>query len=240
METHRNEKYFVSFNSTLFYKMGRVALGQYLYNLISYIKLNASSLLLISFSVPSQLAFFNVGKTMAGALTRLVPNAVNTIIYPEMANLTDSKNALKLLTRSYRVTLVLLCISALPVLLTSKVLIIMLYGETFIQAYLPLNITLISFVLHRACLIFGSYLSSCGRTSLLSILMIPGLVVQIFVFIFYYSDAGAYGASVSLLYGVVTTHIVILIYFLAFEGCKVKQFVPIYSDFISLLVEFKK
>ena len=227
---HKNHKSLVRFNSVLFYEMVKVAIGQYIYNFVTFLKLNIGSLLLIFFAGPSQVAFFNIGKTMADGVTRLVPTAVNTVIYPEMSHQIDSDKTMLLLIDSYRVILVLLVLTAVPVLFISKVLIISIYGLEYNSAVVPFNITLISYVLYRASLIFASYFSAVGRTKVLAGLMIPGPILQVALFIGFFADSGAFGASISLLIGVILTHIILLTYFLIFEDCKVTHFVPRSSD----------
>ena len=234
-QVHMSEHFFVKFDLVLFKKMAKFSLGQYSYNLISYLKLNIGSLFLIAFSGPIQIAFFNIGKTMADAITRLVPNAVNIIIYPELSNMLDPQEALELLIQSYRVTLSLLLLMALPVLLFSEFLILTLYGEAFEGAVLPFNITLVSFVFHRSSLIFASYFSSFGRTGILATMIAPGLALQTIVFIFYFSDAAAFGASCSFLVGVALTHAIMVLYFNLFHKCEVKSFIPRISDFKDII-----
>ena len=60
--------------------------------------------------------------------------------------------------------------------------------------------------------------------------MVPGPILQVALFIGFFSGSGAYGASISLLIGVIFTHTIILTYFLIFEDCKVTHFVPRSSD----------
>ena len=167
---------------------------------------------------------------MADGITRLVPTAVNTVIYPEMSQQIDSDKTMSLLIESYRVILVLLVLTAVPVLFISKVLITSIYGLEYSSAVVPFNITLISYVLYRASLIFASYFSAVGRTGVLAGLMVPGPILQVALFIGFFSGSGAYGASISLLIGVIFTHTIILTYFLIFEDCKVTHFVPRSSD----------
>jgi len=227
---HKKHKFLARFDSDLFYEMVKVSIGQYFYNFVTFLKLNIGSLLLIFFSGPTQVAFFNVGKTMADGITRLVPTAVNTVIYPEMSRHLDSDKTMLLLIESYRVILVILFLTAVPVLFISKALITSIYGSDFRSAVVPFNITLISYVLYRASLIFASYFSAVGRTKVLAGLMVPGPILQVCLFIGFFTDSGASGASISLLIGVILTHIILLTYFLIFENCKLTHFVPRSSD----------
>ena len=234
-KVHVSVRFFVKFDLILFKEMAKFSLGQYSYNLLSYLKLNIGSLFLIAFSGPIQIAFFNIGKTMADAITRLVPNAVSIVIYPELSNISDPQKALALLIQSYRMTVSLLLLMSLPVLFLSEFLILTLYGEAFEGAVLPFNITLVSFVFHRSSLIFASYFSSFGRTGILATMIAPGLALQTIVFIFYFSDAAAFGASCSFLVGVALTHAIMVLYFNLFHKCEVKSFIPRISDFKDII-----
>ena len=227
---HKSHKLLVRFNSILLYEMVNVAIGQFIYNFVTFLKLNIGSLLLIFFSGPSQVAFYNIGKTIADGVTRLVPTAVNTVIYPEMSGQVDRDKTMPLLIESYRVILVFLVITAVPFLFISEVLVTSIYGLEFRSAVVPLNIMLISYVLYRASLIFASYFSAVGRTRALAGLMVPGPILQVGLFVGVFSDSGAYGATMSLLIGVCFTHIITLSYFIIFEDCKVSSFVPQSSD----------
>lgn len=206
------------FNNRLALDMAKYSAYQYLNSLISYFQANITSLISALFLLPSQVAFYSLGKSISEISTRMVPTAINTVLFPQVSRSIDGD--VELVNRSFRVTFFLLFTSSAVLVIIIRPLIIFLYGDAFLQSVLPFLIIIPGVVLSQSASVIRSYFAGVGRPDLLPKISLVPLVVQIILATYLVSEYGLVGAAISFSSSSIILSLITIIIYLKFSNTK--------------------
>ena len=164
-------------------------------NMLWLMNLRFDFILLGALAGPAVLGIYAVASKFA-ELMRLVPTAINYVLYPRFAHLEPEKataEARKLLPRALALTLVMtpfvaaFCYVALPIL----------YGEAFEGAVLPAEIIIIGLSIEGGAAVASAYLLGSGRPGLNSVGMGVGAAITLTLDVILIPRYGAMGGAVT-------------------------------------------
>jgi methionyl-tRNA formyltransferase/O-antigen/teichoic acid export membrane protein len=182
-------------------------------NLLWLMNLRFDFLLLGALSGPTVLGIYAVASKFA-ELMRLVPTAVNYVLYPRFARLGRQgavRDARHLLPRSTALTLVLTPIVAVA----SAIVLPIMYGSQFRAAVLPAEIILIGLSVEGAAAVTSAFLLGIGRPGLNSWGMAAGVAVTVSMDVVLIPRYGARGAALTSAVAYLTTTVVLSLIFRA-------------------------
>jgi O-antigen/teichoic acid export membrane protein len=226
------EKLKPNLNIKLMCEMAKYATYHYIGGLIGYFQNSVTSLIAAVYIVPAQVAFYAVGKSICEIATRMVPVAVNTILYPRVSRAEEPTDSRMLVARLFRVTLLILCVSSSVLAMVIKPVVFVLYGSEYYPLIGPFLIMIPGVVLVQSASVISSYFSGSGRPDLLPKISILPLLFQIAVAVILIPKYGVYGASVSFVLSAVLYFVAQVFCFLGFSGLKVKAVVIQWSDVV--------
>jgi lipopolysaccharide/colanic/teichoic acid biosynthesis glycosyltransferase/O-antigen/teichoic acid export membrane protein len=170
---------------------GRGQLG----NMLWLMNLRFDFILLGALAGPAVLGIYAVASKVA-ELMRLVPTAINYVLYPRFARLGASRatsEARRLLPQSTAVTLVLT-----PILLVAAYVgLPIVYGPAFRSAVLPAEIIIIGLSVEGAAAVASAYLVGRGHPGLNSVGMGIGATITVTLDIILIPRLGALGGAIT-------------------------------------------
>jgi lipopolysaccharide/colanic/teichoic acid biosynthesis glycosyltransferase/O-antigen/teichoic acid export membrane protein len=164
-------------------------------NLLWLMNLRFDFILLGALAGPAVLGIYAVASKFA-ELMRLVPTAINYVLYPRFARLGPEQataEARKLLPRAMSLTLVMtpflavFCYVALPIL----------YGRAFHGAVLPAEVITVGLSIEGAAAVASAYLLGSGRPGLNSVGMGVGAAITLALDVLLIPRYGAMGGAVT-------------------------------------------
>jgi lipopolysaccharide/colanic/teichoic acid biosynthesis glycosyltransferase/O-antigen/teichoic acid export membrane protein len=164
-------------------------------NMLWLMNLRFDFILLGALAGPAVLGIYAVASKFA-ELMRLVPTAINYVLYPRFARLEPGEataEARKLLPRAMALTLVMtpflaaFCYVALP----------LLYGRAFQGAVLPAEVIIVGLSIEGAAAVASAYLLGSGRPGLNSVGMGVGAVITLTLDVMLIPRYGAMGGAVT-------------------------------------------
>jgi lipopolysaccharide/colanic/teichoic acid biosynthesis glycosyltransferase/O-antigen/teichoic acid export membrane protein len=164
-------------------------------NMLWLMNLRFDFILLGALAGPAVLGIYAVASKFA-ELMRLVPTAINYVLYPRFARVEPEKataEARKLLPRATALTLVLtpfvavFCYVALPIL----------YGRAFAGAVLPAEIIIVGLSIEGAAAVASAYLLGTGRPGLNSAGMGVGAAITLTLDVMLIPRYGVMGGAVT-------------------------------------------
>ena len=186
----------VFFDFSLIVSMSKYAVGLYLQGIVSQINIYGTNLLTALYLTSAEVAFFSMAKGRAEMLTRMIPGAVASLLFPKLSK-KDSKDAAEFANKSFRLTLLLLIVVGISISLFIKPIIYILYGPEYAPIVKQFILIIPSLVIFQSAMVFNSFFSAFNRTDLLyKILIIPTLSQVIMCFILM-NKFGLIGASLS-------------------------------------------
>ncbi len=230
VKVQRIEKLKPSLNIKLMCEMARYAIYDYLSGLIGYFQNSVTSLIAAVYIAPAQVAFYAVGKSICELATRMVPAAVNTILFPRVSKAEDSRESSMLVARLFRVTLLILCVSSCALAIAIKPFVFVLYGSDYYPLIDPFLIMIPGVVLVQSASVVSSYFSGCGRPDLLLKISISPLLLQIGVAVVLIPEHGVNGAAFSFALSALVLFVIQILYFLRFSGLRFKDVVIQFQD----------
>ena len=164
-------------------------------NMLWLMNLRFDFILLGALAGPAVLGIYAVASKFA-ELMRLVPTAINYVLYPRFAHLEPQQattEARKLLPRAMALTLVMtpfvavFCYVALPIL----------YGKAFEGAVLPAEVIIIGLSIEGGAAVASAYLLGSGHPGLNSVGMGVGAVITLTLDVILIPRYGAMGGAVT-------------------------------------------
>ena len=164
-------------------------------NMLWLMNLRFDFILLGALAGPAVLGIYAVASKFA-ELMRLVPTAINYVLYPRFARLEPGKataEARKLLPRAMALTLIMtpflavFCYVALPIL----------YGRAFQGAVLPAEVIIVGLSIEGAAAVASAYLLGTGRPGLNSAGMGVGAAITLPLDLLLIPRFGAMGGAVT-------------------------------------------
>jgi O-antigen/teichoic acid export membrane protein len=220
-----------NFNTSLIIEMIKYSAHLYISGLIGFFQNNVSTLIAAYYVSPAQIAFFALGKSMSEISTRMVPAAVNTILFPRVSSSSDGVGAIDLVTRSFRVTLLIISTTTVILFYLIRPIIFILYGEDYYPVVDVFVIIIASVVMVQSSSVLKSYLIGSGSAHLLPKLSILPLMLQIILSLFLAQDLGMLGIAISYAISAACLFIFQVIFFLKLTDTKIDSLFIRYEDF---------
>ena len=170
---------------------GRGQLG----NMLWLMNLRFDFILLGALAGPAVLGIYAVASKFA-ELMRLVPTAINYVLYPRFARLRADEaatEARRLLPRAAALTLILTPILAVATYIALPIL----YGKAFQSAVTPAEIIIIGLSIEGAAAVASAFLLGRGRPGLNSIGMGVGAIITVTLDIILIPRYGALGGAIT-------------------------------------------
>jgi lipopolysaccharide/colanic/teichoic acid biosynthesis glycosyltransferase len=170
---------------------GRGQLG----NMLWLTNLRFDFVLLGALAGPAVLGIYAVASKFA-ELMRLVPTAINYVLYPRLASLGSKKattEARRLLPRATALTLIMTPFIAIIAFVGPA----LLYGSAFRGAVAPAEIIIIGLSIEGAAAVSSAYLMGMGRPGLNSIGMGVGAVITVTLDVILIPKYGAIGGAIT-------------------------------------------
>jgi lipopolysaccharide/colanic/teichoic acid biosynthesis glycosyltransferase/O-antigen/teichoic acid export membrane protein len=164
-------------------------------NMLWLMNLRFDFILLDALAGPAVLGIYAVASKFA-ELMRLVPTAINYVLYPRFAHLGPERataEARKLLPRAAALTLAMTPFLAIA----SVVALPILYGAAFRGAVLPAEVITIGLSIEGAAAVASAYLLGSGRPGLNSVGMGVGAIITVTLDIILIPRYGAMGGAVT-------------------------------------------
>jgi len=220
-----------NFNTSLIIEMAKYSAHLYVNGLVGFFQNNVSTLIAAYYVTPAQIAFFALGKSMSEVSTRMVPAAVNTILFPHVSSSSDEKGSIELVARSFRVTLLIISTTTVILFYLIKPIVFILYGEDYYPLIDIFVIIITSVVMVQSSSVLMSYLTGSGKVHLLPKLSILPLLLQILLSFFLVPDLGILGIAVSYAISSACLFIFQVVFFLKLTEIKLKSLFIRYEDF---------
>ncbi|MGH3262264.1 MAG: O-antigen ligase family protein, partial [Trebonia sp.] len=164
-------------------------------NMLWLMNLRFDFLLLGALAGPAVLGVYAVASKFA-ELMRLVPTAVNYVLYPRFARLGRAEataEARRLLPRSTALT-----VAMTPLLAVATVVVLpLIYGRTYRGAITPAEIIIIGLSIEGAAAVASAYLVGIGRPGVNSIGMGVGTIITVTLDVLLIPRFGAVGGAVT-------------------------------------------
>ena len=184
-------------NIKLLFDMAKYSVHHYISGLTGYFQNSATSLISAVYISPSQVAFYAVGKSICEVATRMVPVAVNTVLFPKVSREKNALDSIYLVARLFRITLLILLTSSCLLAIGIKPVVFILYGSEYYPLIAPFLIMISGVVLVQSATVFSSYFSGSGRPDLLAKISFFPLMLQIVLALFLVPEYGVNGAALS-------------------------------------------
>jgi O-antigen/teichoic acid export membrane protein len=220
-----------NFNTSLIIEMAKYSAHLYISGLVGFFQNNIGVLIAAHYVAPAQIAFFALGKSISEISTRMVPAAVNTILFPRVSSSNDEKGAIELVTRSFRVTLLIISTTTVILFYLIKPIVFILYGEDYYSLIDIFVIIIASVVMVQSSSVLMSYLTGSGNAHLLPKLSILPLLLQIALSFFLVPDLGILGIAISYAISSACLFIFQVVFFLRLTGIKIESLFIRYEDF---------
>jgi Membrane protein involved in the export of O-antigen and teichoic acid len=224
------EKLKPNFNLKLLYEMAKYAVHHYISGLIGYFQSNVTSLIAVMYIAPAQVAFYAVGKSICEVATRMVPAAVNTVLFPRVSRTENAHDSSMLVARLFRITLLILLLSSCVLAILIKPVVFILYGSDYYPLIVPFLIMIAGVVVVQSATVFSSYFSGRGRPDLLAKISVLPLLIQIFLAVFLVPEYGVNGAALSFVLSAILLFFAQIFCFLRFSGLSLKDIVIQFQD----------
>ena len=164
-------------------------------NMLWLMNLRFDFVLLGALAGPAVLGIYAVASKFA-ELMRLVPTAINYVLYPRFARLGPEQataEARRLLPRATALTLVMAPFLAVATYVALPIL----YGVAFRGAVLPAEVITIGLSIEGAAAVASAYLLGCGRPGLNSVGMGVGATITVTMDIILIPRYGAMGGAIT-------------------------------------------
>jgi O-antigen/teichoic acid export membrane protein len=234
-----SEKAVVSFKINLLWEMTKFSFQYYITGIISYLHQYGSNLMLIYFVAPIQVGFFSMAKNQSQLITKMIPAAVNTLLFPKISKSRDPNDSYMITIRSFRITLLILIASGLLLTLVIKPLVWILYGSDYLPMILPFIIILPGFVISQSSTIFNSYYSGIGRPDLVTKLSLLPLIAQILLSFMLMPRFGIIGGAIAFSSSNIILSIASMLVFKKLTGASAQDYIIKYTD-ISYVANFAR
>ena len=233
------EKMNMNLNFNLLFKMAKYAVYQYINGLIGFFQNNLTNLITALLLIPTQVAFYALGKSICSIATRMVPTAVNTILFPRVSNSEDFLGSCMLVARSFRITLFILFVSTGLLVIMIKPVVYVLYGSDYYPIIVPFLIMISGVLLSQSASVFSSYFSGIGRSDLLPKISVFPFILQLVLALFLIPTQGVNGAAFSFSISAIILFVLQVYSFLKLSGLDFKNLI-ICRDDIRTVFDFTK
>jgi O-antigen/teichoic acid export membrane protein len=233
------EKMVPFFKPILIWQLAKYGFQHYLAGIIGHLHVYLTNLLSALYLVPAQVAFFSMAKGQGEKLTRMVPGAINTLLFPKISKSDDDQYNSEITLRSFRITLLILILSGILLSIVIKPLVYILYGEDYLPMALPFWIMLPGFVLFQSASVFSSYFGGIGRPDLIPKITILPLIIQSILAFLLMPSLEVTGAAIAFLMSSISVTIISMLVFYKMTSSNISDFVINKTD-LNILIKFIK
>ena len=207
------EKMVPFYNVFLIWEMAVYGFQHYISGILGHLQEHLINLLTAIYLLPSQVAFFSMGKSQGANFTSMIPKAVNFILFPRVSKSNKTKNNIELTLRSFRVIFLILLSLGLVLAIIAKPLVFVIYGEDYLPMVLPFLTMLPGFIFSQSTSVFSSYFAGVGRPNLIPKISVIPLIIQIILSVVLMPKIGMQGAAISFLISNILLSLINLIVF---------------------------
>jgi O-antigen/teichoic acid export membrane protein len=238
------EKMKPSLKIDLIIKMAKYSTHFYIGGIIGHLHIYLTNLLAALYLVPAQVAFFSMGKGRCEMITRMIPSAIGTLLFPKVTKFENIKQSRDLTAHAFRITFLILLFTGVILAVLIKPIVYILYGKDYLPMIVPFWIVLPGFVFSQSAAIFASYFSGTGRTDLIPKIAIIPLIFQVLLAYYFIPLMGIIGASIAVLVSTITVSIIQICVFLKISHCPLQGILLQINDFYTvkdfLVMQFGK
>ncbi len=235
----RKEKMIPFFNFPVILEMIKYGSQHYIAGIIGHLQLHLTNLLSALYLLPSQVAFFSMAKGQGELLTRMVPNAVGTLLFSKISKSKNNRYKNNITVQSFRITFLIIAIISLFAILFIKSIVLVLYGGEYLPMIRPFLIILPGYILLQSTSVINSYFGGIGRPDLLPKISILPLIIQVAIAAILMPTLGIFGAALSFLISSVSLSIIKILVFCRLTKFNISSFL-INRDDIDVLLQFIK
>jgi O-antigen/teichoic acid export membrane protein len=178
-----------------------------------------------------------MAKGQGALITRMIPGAINTLLFPKISKSDDDQYNSEITLRSFRITLLILILLGLLLAIIIKPLVYLLYGVDYLPMVFPFWIMLPGFVLFQSTSVFGSYFGGIGRPDLLPKISLIPLIIQSIIAVLLMPVLGIMGASIAFLISSILVSIIKMSVFYKITTVNISEFIINIKD-VDILIRF--
>ena len=233
------EKMVPFFKPILIWQMAKYGFQHYLAGIIGHLHVYLTNLLSALYLLPAQVAFFSMAKEQGEKITRMIPGAVNTLLFPKISKSDNDEYTSQITLRSFRITLLILILLGLFLAIIIKPMVYLMYGSDYLPMVLPFWIMLPGLVMFQSASVFSSYFGGIGRPDLLPKISIIPLIIQSIIAMLLMPVLGVIGASVAFLISSISVALISMSVFYKITTVNISAFLINKND-LNVLVQFLK
>ena len=203
--------------------------GFYFNNILSELQQSGTRLIAAYFLGPAFLAFLGQGQNIAIMLTK-ISDAIGTVLFPRISR-SGKDYAIKTACKAFRITAIVLIISATFLFLFSEYLIVLFYGDAFQPTAIVLQILIPGFVFLGLANTLSSYFYGSGKAGTIPMLQLLPISIQLLLSWFFISTWGLFGAAIAISCGFSIYSLLLILYFLIHHRLSIKTILPGPRDF---------
>ena len=181
----------------------------------------------------SQISYIGQGQGIGKMLLKIT-DAMNILLFPRVSN-SDEKASVIIICKAFKIALIILLIASLILLLFSKFIIVVLYGEAFIASATIIKILLPGLILSGVGSTLIAYFNGSGKAKLIPIIQLFPLIVQLLAGYYLINNFALYGAAYSLSLGMSFYGIALIFIFIKKTTINFKDLIPTCEDFKLIL-----
>jgi O-antigen/teichoic acid export membrane protein len=204
----RVEKMVPKYDFNLLFDMVRYSSRHYLAGIVGHLQSYSTNLLAALYLSPASVGFFSMAKNQGDLITRMVPGAINTLLYPKIAKSEDIRDSIASTRRSFRISILILVLVTILFAAIVRNLVIILYGDDYTPMVTPFLIMIPGIVLFQSASVLNSFYSGTGRVNTLLFITVIPVIIQISLALYMIPAHGVIGASLSYLIACVLVFIV--------------------------------
>tara|TARA_X000001036_G_scaffold311251_1_gene289964 strand:- start:172 stop:1527 length:1356 start_codon:yes stop_codon:yes gene_type:complete len=200
------------FNIPLIKDLAKYGVKVYLNGIISYFQVYVVNWIVAFYLLPSQVAYFSLAKGYSQLLEK-VPNALNLVLFPKLTKIMDREHSIKLVSRAFRIILILLSIIGLVFIILIKPAVYILYGAEYLFVVKPFIIMIPGIVIGCATTPFIQYFLSSNQGGIVVIIPIASLIIQVVLCLLLIPKFGILGGAFAFFVGLILLSITTIIFF---------------------------
>ena len=132
------EKMKPNLNIHLIIEMAKYSVHFYIGGIIAYLHIYFTNLLVAIYVAPAQVAFFSMAKGRCEMITRIVPGAIGSLLFPRISKFDDINQSRELTARAFRVTFLILLFTGVILAIIIKPTVHVLYGRDYLPLTIPI------------------------------------------------------------------------------------------------------
>lgn len=226
-------------NSSLVIDLFSYVYKLYIAGVVGHINTYVTNLIVALHLIPAQVAYFSMAQGK-GQLLDKVPNAMSTILFPRISNMSSDVQSSELAARAFRTTLLILMIAGMLAYLLAKPLVIVLYGRAYLPLVIPLWIILPGLVLSSASSTLVQYFQGTGRADIIAKISFLPLCTQIAMALILVPRFGLVGAALAFATAFMSNAVLQIFFFLRVSQLSFRSHLLISRNDVETVVSFAR